>query len=378
MEILENGKDLAGLKFGRLTVLGDTGARTKNGVKLWRCLCDCGNVIIRRGDVLLYHPSERMSCGCIRKKNLTGQTFGKLTALEPYPTERGERSKWLCVCECGNTAVVETSRLLNGNTRSCGCLHKEHVRELIESNRGKPSEKLLDLTGMRFGRLVVLKKSPMRTKSNRVMWECRCDCGNIVTRSGDTLRYGQTRSCGCLAHEAHLKAGANLQRYRVSKAIDLTGQRFGRLTIIERGPNSPSGSARWRCKCDCGNETLSSAAALRSGHTRSCGCLGLEHATQAKIKHGETHERLYDVWAAMKRRCDNPNVDAYKYYGGKGIKVCDEWHDDYAKFKAWALAHGYAPELTIDRIDPDGNYEPSNCRWITFAENRARAHRKKK
>ena len=80
----------------------------------------------------------------------------------------------------------------------------------------------------------------------------------------------------------------------------------------------------------------------------------------------------------MKRRCYNPNVDAYKYYGGKGVTICDEWREDYAKFKAWAYANGYEPGLTIDRIDSNGNYEPSNCRWITFAENRARAHRKKK
>lgn len=314
----------------------------------------------------------------MRRKDLSGQKFGKLTAIEPYPTKIGERTKWVCRCACGNTKVVRTSDLLNGNTQSCGCSKPEAAKKAAEKNRGRQSPKLIDLTGKRFGRLVVIKKSEERTPSNKVAWVCRCDCGNVVTRSGDTLRGGHTSSCGCLAHEAHLMAGAKLQKHRVSRLIDLTGQRFGRLSVIERAPNSPGGSAMWRCKCDCGKETITTTAKLRNGHTRSCGCLGLEHATQAKIKHGATHERLYNVWAAMKQRCYNPHKDGYKYYGGKGVTICDEWREDYAEFKAWAYANGYEPGLTIDRIDSNGNYEPSNCRWVTFAENIARAHRKPK
>ena len=310
------------------------------------------------------------------RKDLRGQRFGKLTVLEPFPTQKGERTKWLCRCDCGTIKPILTSSLVTGNTRTCGCSKAEAAKKAADKNRGRPSPKVIDLTGKRFGRLVVLKRSGQRAPNNQLMWECRCDCGNIVVKRGDALRSGQTLSCGCLAHEAHLKAGVNLQRHRVSKVIDLTGQRFGRLTVIERGPNSPHGSARWYCKCDCGKETLTTTAKLRNGTTRSCGCLGLEHATQAKIKHGATHEPLYDVWAAMKRRCYNPNVTGYKYYGGKGVTICDEWREDYAKFKAWAYANGYEPGLTIDRIDSNGDYEPSNCRWITFAENRARAHRK--
>lgn len=314
----------------------------------------------------------------MQRKDLSGQRFGKLIALEPAPTQIGERTKWICRCDCGNIKVVRTGDLLSGNTQTCGCSKAEAAKKAAEKNRGRPSPRVVDLTGKRFGRLVVLKRSEHRAPGNRLMWECRCDCGNIVIKRGDALKGGQTSSCGCLAHEAHLKSGANLQRHRVSKIIDLTGQRFGRLTVIERGPNSPSGSARWRCKCDYGNETLTATAKLRNGTTQSCGCLGLEHATQAKIKHGARHERLYNVWAAMKQRCYNPHKDGYKYYGGKGVTICDEWREDYAKFKAWAYANGYEPGLTIDRIDSNGNYEPSNCRWVTFAENIARAHRKPK
>jgi hypothetical protein len=106
--------------------------------------------------------------------------------------------------------------------------------------------------------------------------------------------------------------------------------------------------------------------------------MGLRHATEAKLRHGDALAsktvRLYEIWSAMKRRCYNPNCSPYKYYGGKGVKVCDEWLE-YQGFKTWALANGYTDSLTIDRIDSNGDYEPGNCQWITLAENISRAHR---
>lgn len=168
------------------------------------------------------------------------------------------------------------------------------------------------------------------------------------------------------------------------KLNNLQGKRFGRLTVLRRATEAdcPIGKkVKWVCRCDCGKITFPMTSKLTTGLTQSCGCQGLERATQSKLKHGDAlfnkHTRLYSIWAAMKRRCLNKNVDAWKYYGGKGISVCDEWGKSYAVFKEWALSNGYAADLTIDRIDPAGNYEPKNCRWITFFENRSRAHRRK-
>lgn len=158
------------------------------------------------------------------------------------------------------------------------------------------------------------------------------------------------------------------------KIVDITGQRFGRLVAISRA-GAIDGTALWLCKCDCGNEKKIRLTNLKQG-TKSCGCLNVEIAPErgkkSKLgerskKHGDFGTKLYGVWAGMKRRCLNPNTHYYREYGGRGIKVCDEWME-YLGFKEWAMQNGYSEGLTIDRIDVNGNYEPSNCRWTTMQE----------
>lgn len=165
--------------------------------------------------------------------------------------------------------------------------------------------------------------------------------------------------------------------------LDLTGQRFGRLVALDR-VGAVGSHSMWRCKCDCGNEVVSSVSNLRNGHTRSCGCLVADATREAKTRHGEAAKgksRLYRVWKSMRQRCYLKTSKAFKWYGALGVEVCQEWRDSYDAFRAWAFKNGYDPEAprgecTIDRIDCRGNYEPSNCRWVdmkTQARNKRRA-----
>lgn len=168
----------------------------------------------------------------------------------------------------------------------------------------------------------------------------------------------------------------------MAELIDLTGQKFGRLMVLSRLSSDSRGEARWECVCACGNQTAALGSHLRTGRTQSCGCLTREKAaercrsvpTYGNLRHGGRHTRLYTTWTNMKTRCLNKKTKAFQWYGALGVSICPEWMS-FEGFRDWALSSGYRDDLTIDRIDPFGNYCPENCRWVPKSEQRANQRR---
>jgi hypothetical protein len=161
---------------------------------------------------------------------------------------------------------------------------------------------------------------------------------------------------------------------------DLTGLRFTKLVVLKYVGNNKDGRAIYLCKCDCGNEHTTLGKYLLSGETTSCGCRRLKilaDTTKSQTTHGMSNTRLYQTWQGMRERCNNPNDLNFHNYGGRGIKICKEWND-FKNFYIWAINNGYSEDLTIDRINSDGNYEPLNCRWAdrkTQGNNTRRNHK---
>lgn len=207
---------------------------------------------------------------------------------------------------------------------------------------------LKDLTGRRFGRLIVLEHDHTDQRG-KTYWRCLCDCGRETIILGYNLSNGHTTSCGC--------------KHRTLAAEDLTGMRFGRLVVLGFDRPYRNVSKYWRCLCDCGRETSVLAGNLVTGLTTSCGCRRVEAIRESTTKHGMSNSSLYRIWYSMNRRCSDPDHIGYKNYGARGIAVCNEW-DNFENFRDWALDNGYEDGLSIDRINNDDGYHPENCRWV--------------
>lgn len=227
--------------------------------------------------------------------DLTGRRFGRLTVCslaDPYVSPKGCRIRqWNCVCDCGQKMVVRSNFLTSGKVTSCGC-ERKRFPDLPRVDPSRPSSES-DLTGMRFGRLTVLGLdepyvSPRGTRERR--WKCACDCGNVTTVRAGALASGNTRSCGCLRGAGKVRDPDSAPAPYTPNfkcGADLTGMRFGRLTVLGLAEPyvTPKGLRvrRWECLCDCGNIACVRSHFLTSGETKSCGCLRHDRPSAADL-----------------------------------------------------------------------------------------------
>lgn len=195
------------------------------------------------------------------------------------------------------------------------------------------------------------------------MWnvKCSCDSGTIKTVRGSHLTEGNITSCGCVLNEA-------VRRRHDNHRQSMIGKIFGRLTITGVDKVVDNHTTYYTCQCSCGKTTSVSNIHLKDGDTTSCGCYFREVSSAVHITHGLSGHPLYNVHKNMIDRCHKQTDQAYCNYGARGISVCREWIGSLSSFIDWAENNGYQPGLTIERINNDGNYEPSNCRWVTLAE----------
>lgn len=285
--------------------------------------------------------------------SLVGQRFGKLVVTERAENTSRGNTRWRCKCDCGGEKIALGYDLVHGRTVSCGC-----------KNIGKKSKRRLDLVGNRYNTLTVISRNEELSKPNSTYWNCVCDCGAEVVMSNSNLRFKEKPS--------HLGCPLKKPPYNFD---DLTGRRFGRLTVVKTCGRNDQKKILWKCKCDCGGEKIVSSTLLKNGKVASCGCLLTEQRKKPKrTTHNMSKTDIYKKYMSMIGRC-SPKYHAHKDYYDKGISVCEEWvgENGFECFRDWSYENGYDAskrwtEMTLDRIDNSKGYSPQNCRWTTEKE----------
>lgn len=319
--------DLTNQRFGKLVARKPTGLRTNKHV-VWECRCDCGNTVLITASEL--DTGRITSCGCDtdnrleknfeKHKTLIGQRVGKLVVLEATDQRKNGLLLWKCRCDCGNTVLTNAHLLESGGVRSCGCLRKDNARKVLEQHAK-------EMVGQRFGRLTVVGPTEKR-RGRAVVWECRCDCGNTAYTLLSSLKNGGKKSCGCIIRERMEENRGKLER-------EMTGQRFGRLTVQGVSETRRGTSLLLDCLCDCGKTTLADRNQLLQGMKRSCGCLKDDYLKRIKkgrpdVEAGQRYGRLIVLHQSDERinnlltwecKCDCGNTtQATAYQLTKGLK----------------------------------------------------------
>lgn len=266
-----------------------------------------------------------------------GDRFGRLTVVK-YIYSKDGRRYWLCKCDCGNTKEISSNSLNNGKVQSCGCLREYNI-----------TQRLIKMTGEKCGKLTLLEH--FIDEYGIRQWKCKCDCGKTCIVKHSLIKSQDCKSCGCLMEN------------------NLLNQKFNRLTVQEYSHTDKHHKKHYKCLCDCGKTVTVRADKLKNNHTKSCGCQKIESTSklmkETKTIHGFSNTKIYQAYKNIKTRCYVESSIGFKNYGGRGIKMCEEWKNDFMSFYNWSINNGFKEGLEIDRIDVNKDYKPSNCRWVT-------------